>query len=688
VPGVPGIGEKGAVKLIREHGSVKDLLEKAGEITRKSYREGLQNHRDDALMSLDLVTIETDLPLDLEPEALRHEDPDPEALREIFRELEFFSLLEELEASGGETTEALDSAVEAATVEEWRKRTAALGRKLYVARVGSGPLGLAVAGAEGEVVLADFRREGLEEAARESLAGWASDGAGELVGHDLKETLRLAAGGEESRAALFDTLVVSFLLGSTRAQALTELSLERLGYSALGAKEAGWGKGEQPAMGSEPLLAYAGEQAGLPRRMEEAMRRQLGDGDLARVWREIEAPLVPVLLGMEETGVLLDCGFLAAMSEELGEELGGIEAEIYKLAGDEFNINSPRQLGEVMFERLGYPVLGKTRKTKSYSTNQATLEELAARGYELPEHVLRYRELSKLKSTYVDALPDLVADDGRVHTSYNQAGAATGRISSNNPNLQNIPIRTEQGQRIRKAFTAPEGRLLLVADYSQIELRVLAHIAEEPALIEAFEAGADIHAATAATVFGVAQELVTADQRRAAKVINFGILYGMSAFGLANNLKIEKSEADRFIKAYLGRYTAVQRYMEETLAEARETGQVETLYGRLRRLPDIRSKNFHLRENARRMAINARIQGTAADLLKLAMIAVDRRLRAERPESKLLLTVHDELVLEVPEAEAEEVAALVRDEMVSVEKLKVPLVVDAGWGRSWYDAKD
>jgi DNA polymerase-1 len=340
-----------------------------------------------------------------------------------------------------------------------------------------------------------------------------------------------------------------------------------------------------------------------------------------------------------------------------------------------------------MFDRLGYPVIKKTRKTKSYSTDQETLEELAVRGYELPERVLRYREVSKLKSTYVDALPALVAADGRLHTRYNQAGAATGRLSSTNPNLQNIPIRTQEGQKIRKAFRAPAGRRLLVADYSQIELRVLAHIAGEEALIEAFRDGEDIHAATAAGVFGVAQELVTSDQRRAAKVINFGILYGMSAFGLARNLKIERGEADRFIKTYLERYPAVQRYMEETVESAKATGKVETLYGRIRWLPDITSRNFNLRENARRMAINARIQGTAADLQKKAMIAVDRRLDAEAPGAQLLLTVHDELVLEVPEADVEAVGELVREEMEGVEQLDVPLVVELGSGPTWYDAK-
>jgi DNA polymerase-1 len=361
--------------------------------------------------------------------------------------------------------------------------------------------------------------------------------------------------------------------------------------------------------------------------------------------------------------------------------------EIFDVAGEEFNINSPQQLGVILFEKLGYPVLKKTRKTKSYATGAEILQQLALQGYPLPDLILRYRELSKLRSTYVDALPALVAEDGRLHTRYEQAVAATGRLSSVNPNLQNIPVRTELGQRIRKAFVASEEHLLLVADYNQIELRVLAHIAEEEALVEAFESGEDIHRATAAAVFGMAPELVTAEQRRAAKTINFGIIYGISAFGLGRNLGIPPSEASLFIDAYFERYPGVRSYMDETLASAEEDGRVETLYGRVRWLPEIQARNRNLRENSQRMAINARIQGTAADLLKMAMITLDDELRRQYPDSRLLLTVHDELVLEVPEGDLESVAHLVRETMEGVEQLKVPLVVDVGSGPTWYDAK-
>jgi DNA polymerase-1 len=396
---------------------------------------------------------------------------------------------------------------------------------------------------------------------------------------------------------------------------------------------------------------------------------------------------VRVLLAMEDAGIRLDTRRLEEVGTRINDRADALEREIWDLAGEEFVIGSPQQLGFILFEKMQLPVLKKTQKTKSYSTGAEILEELASRGYPIASLVLRYRELSKLKSTYVDALPALVGTDGRLHTRFNQAVAATGRLSSANPNLQNIPIRTEQGQRIRKAFIAAPGNVLVVADYSQVELRILAHIADEKALIDAFAHGEDIHRATAATVFGIAPDLVTAEQRRAAKTINFGILYGMSAFGLSQALSIPTKEADRFITAYLDRYPGVRRYVEETQKSAEKEGKVATLYGRVRWLPDIQSKNRTLRENARRMAINARIQGTAADLLKKAMIAIDRRLRQEHPEARLLLTVHDELVFEVPEAEAEAVAKAVKEEMEGVASLAVPLVVDVGWGKSWYEAK-
>jgi DNA polymerase-1 len=699
IPGVPGIGEKGAVQLIQEFGDLQTLLDRAEEVTRKSYRTGLTEHRDKAELSKELVTIHTELPLEFDAESLRLSEPDRDALRELYRELEFYSLLEELGTAKG-VAEPVAAATEVDTSEAWHEVAGGLEAEIFLSAIkppgGSEdrPLGLAVSGREGGAFYVDFRRQEVGREALISLEGWLSLADRVLQGHDLKEVLRLlatVAGKIEDvriEARLFDTMLASYLLRSAaRTHGLEEVALERLGVQAVTEFEAGWDKTQEPPLGSDGLLAYAAERVELPRRMAAAMGEELANNQLESVYERIEAPLISVLVRMEENGILLDTEFLHGMSSEMAEELTSLEVAIYEVAGDKFNINSPRQLGEIMFERLGYPVIKKTRKTKSYSTDSETLEELAIRGYELPEKILKYRELAKLKSTYVDAFPVLVGGDGRLHTRFHQAVAATGRLSSASPNLQNIPIRTEQGQQIRKAFLAPEGSMLLVADYSQIELRVLAHIAEEPSLVEAFRAGEDIHARTAADVFDVAVGLVSSDQRRAAKVINFGIMYGMSAFGLAQNLRIPKAEAESFIKAYLDRYAAIREYMDTTIESAKKEGKVETLYGRIRWLPDINSRNYNMRENAKRMAINARIQGTAADLLKLAMIQVDRRFAQERPESKLLLTVHDELVLEVPEGDVEAVSELVRQEMEQVDRLDVPLVVDLGHGRTWYDAK-
>jgi len=699
VPGVPGIGEKGAKQLIAEHGSLENLLEHAGEVKRKSYREGLLGFRDQARLSKELVTIHADLPIAFEPDRLVREEPDYETLFHLLSELDFTSVLKELEADYRPPVEPIPAAAEALEPDAWRAACDALPGEICLGRVGNGGeavgLVVAVGGDAGDerTLFADFRRDGLRAAACASLRAWAADPAVTLVGHDLKEVLRLLEvarddGGDPIDCRLVDTMLLSYLIQPARhGHSLAEVAFDQLRHTAARPADVGWSKGMAPLLGDARLMAFAAEQAILPRRMAPKMRAAVDGTPLAKVYDEIEAPLVPVLLRMEETGIGLDVDFLAEMSRQLGEEIAALEEQIYELAGERFNLNSSQQLGRILFDKLGLPVLRRTRKTKSYATGAEVLEELAARGYELPDKMLRYRELTKLRSTYVDALPALVAEDGRLHTRFNQAVAATGRLSSANPNLQNIPVRTEIGQRIRKAFRALDGRVLIVADYNQIELRVLAHIAGEEALVESFRRGEDIHASTAAAIFDVSPMLVNPDQRRMAKTINFGILYGMSAWGLAQRLGIGKNEAQRFIDRYMERYPKVRRYIEETVAAARRTGKVETLYGRVRWLPDIKSRNYQLRENAKRMAINARIQGTAADLLKLAMIAVDRRLLQRHPGARLLLTVHDELVLSAPEATAGEVSAEVVAEMEGVAELDVPLKVDVGCGRDWYEAK-
>ncbi len=689
VPGVPGIGQKGAVKLVGEYGSVEALIERAGEITARGYGKKLTEHQDSARLSKDLVTIHTDLEIDFDPQSLALEEPDYGALRELCWQLDFNTLAQELEASIGQTAKPAAPADDLQSPQAWVDLVAGLGSEIVVSAIGaSEAVAVAILDDDGTSWLADFRRQGMRDVVTSSLVNWVGSKKMTLVGHDLKEVLRLLPSRTAVQCRLFDTMLASYLTRSAlRSHELPVVVLERLHQSAITAAQAGFTRGEEPLVGDSKLLSFAAEQVELPKKMTAALRQDLTDDELMSVYESIEEPLVAVLADIEESGIELDVAYLETMSAELADEIASLEEKIYELAGERFNINSPRQLGVILFEKLGLPVLRKTRKTKAYSTGAETLEELAARGFDLPEHMLRYREITKLKSTYVDALPALLAPDGRLHTRFNQAVAATGRLSSAHPNLQNIPIRTEQGNRIRKAFRAGVGRALVVADYSQIELRVLAHIAEEEAMISAFRAGEDIHASTAAAVFDVSPLLVNAEQRRMAKVINFGIIYGMSGWGLAQRLGISKKDAERFIVAYMERYPGVSRYTEETLKEAQETRRVKTLYGRIRQLPDINSRNYSLRENAKRMAINARIQGTAADLMKLAMIAVDRRIRRELPDARLLLTVHDELVLEGPVEEIEALCDLTREEMEGVAKLTVPLLVDLGRGETWYDAK-
>ncbi|MYA06424.1 MAG: DNA polymerase I [Holophagales bacterium] len=705
VPGVPGIGQKGAQTLIREYGNLQALLEAASELKRKAYREGLQEHADQALLSRELVTIHTDLDVPFEPDALEMEAPDYEALADLCREFEFWSLLKELESESGGPE--IEPAVVVDSVEAFDAAARGMGSRIAVGvvfRRGGEAAGLSFAavkeGAEGDVEVgracfADFRTSGLREAVATRLRAWLADPGLELVGHDLKEAVRLCPQREGRPvvvARLVDTMLMAYLVHSAvRSFGLATVALDRLFYQATTPADAGLGEpgGQAEALGDDTgLRLYAAEQAVLPALILEALASQWSESPGARkVYDQIEAPLLPVLAAMEEEGIELDSDVLAEMSQRLERDAGALAEEIFALAGESFNILSPQQLGVVLFEHMGLPAPGRTRKTKKYKTGADVLEQLARQGHDAPAKVLQYRELTKLKSTYVDALPHLLAEDGRLHTRYHQAVAATGRLSSHDPNLQNIPIRTDIGRQVRRAFRARDGYRLLVADYSQIELRVLAHISGDEALVDIFRHGGDIHRSTAATVFGVVPALVTDEQRRASKTINFGIIYGMSAFGLARALGIARGEAQAFIDAYFERFSGVRAYTEQTLSSAEETLQVETLYGRVRYIPDIKSRNRAVRENARRMAVNARIQGTAADLLKLAMIAVDSRLRSELEAARLLLTVHDELVLEAPSADMDALASLVREEMEGVADLSVPLVVDIGTGPDWYDAK-
>jgi DNA polymerase-1 len=485
--------------------------------------------------------------------------------------------------------------------------------------------------------------------------------------------------------------ILSYLLDPGRvSHAVDSLAMEVLRRKTLplaGLTGRGRGQLERAAVPVERMAAHAAEQADLALQLADRLRPQLAAHGLESLYREVELPLVEVLADMEMTGVKVDVPFLRSMSAELDRRLAELTARIHALAGVEFNINSPRQLGEVLFDKMQLPVLKKTRKSRAASTDTEVLEELAA-AYELPRLVLEHRELGKLKGTYVDALPALVDPrTGRLHTSYNQTVAATGRLSSSEPNLQNIPIRTDLGRQIRRAFRAEDGAVLLVADYSQVELRLMAHLSGDPELVAAFRDGADVHRRTAASVFGLPEELVTPELRRRAKVINFGIIYGMSPYGLSRELGVPPGEAAKLIEQYFARYAGVRAWLDRTIEETRRTGRSQTLLGRIRYIPEITSDRRPAREYAERTAVNTPIQGSAADLIKLAMVRIARRLEGEGLGGRLTLQVHDELVLEVPQGEAEATAALVRSEMEGAASLSVPLVVAVGRGRNWLEAK-
>ena len=684
VPGAPGIGEKGSTELIREFGSLPALLDRAEEVQRKSYRESLQQNRETILLSRDLVTIDCNVPIEFDAEAMKSEEPDVAAARELFTELEFNGLLKEFLSAGeavGEahyaalTAEALAALQEAPLValaldEALAASAATTGAEEAAPAQGSLALGEAAAETKSAQALALSIKEG--EAHTADLHGehaaplaklFAAEKPAKAV-HDLKAALHALAAGPALHGAQHDTMLYSYLLNPTySSHTLPEVALRRLGLK---------------------LSDGLAEAADVTLRLANTLAPEVAaDAALQKLYDEIDLPLVPVLQRMEAAGILLDSQVLAEMSASMGRDIARIEAAIHQLAGEVFNVNSPKKLGEILFDKLALPRPFRAPKNKPVSTAQDVLEPLA-NDYEIVRLVLEFRQVSKLKSTYVDALPQLLRA-GRLHTSFNQASTATGRLSSINPNLQNIPIRTEQGREIRAAFVAPEGWQLVGADYSQIELRLLAHYSEDPMLIEAYRTGQDIHALTAAEVFGVPPMLIDAEHRRRAKAVNFGIVYGLSPFGLAQQLGIEQKEAKRFIEAYFERYQGVRTFIDRTLEQARRDGHVRNLFGRKRPIPDLDSKNPNLRGFAERTAVNTPLQGTAADLIKIAMIRLDRELTSRKLKARMLLQVHDELVLEAPNSEVEEVKALLKECMESAYTLRVPLEVEVSVGSNWRD---
>jgi len=654
VPGCRGIGEKGARELIRRWGSVDEVYAHLDQITPPRTQRALAEHREEVLLSRELVRIRADLPLELDPAALRRGAVDRERLTALYRRLGFTSLLAELEGATPPPACAAAGRREVG-MEQLRQRLAG-GSETAVAFSGGA---LALAG-DGEVWVAPCPPEAAAQLLIPHLA--------QLRCHDAKALIAVLGGAAVTGEAVpWDTMLAGYLLAPGEAVDLPALCA----------------RAQVPA----PSHEEAGEIAAAVARAAPELARALAREGLTAVLHELELPLVPVLEAMERRGILLDLAALGDLSRRLEASLAELEREVHAEAGHPFNLNSPQQLADVLFQQRGLPVLRRTAKTRAPSTDADVLAELARQGHRLPALILEYREQAKLKSTYVDALPRQADAQGRVHTRFNQAVTATGRLSSSDPNLQNIPVRSELGREVRRAFIAAPGYRLVVADYSQIELRVLAHFSQDPGLVAAFAAGEDIHRATAARVFDLAPELVTAEQRRAAKTINFGLIYGMGAQALGRELGVTPRQAQRFIDAYFQQFPRVRSFMEEVRQRARLNGKVSTLLGRHRYIAGLDSANQAVRANAERQACNAPIQGTAADLIKLAMIRLAGELRRRTAAAHLLLQVHDELVLEVREDQVEEVATLARQVMAAAAPLAVPLKVDVGVGRAWADAK-
>jgi DNA polymerase-1 len=724
IPGVRGVGPKTAIQLIEHFGALDDILAHADDVSQKRAREALKKHADDARLSKELVTIRTDVPIALDLDALRVGEPDRQRLRELFLELEFHSLVREFTpderpapASEHEPShevvdglERLDEIVAAArqagrfALDLQTKGGDArsvdivglslavdVGRSYYL------PLGHVATSRPGEFALGDVRESSpanlpsLATAPMRPLVELLEDRDIEVVGHDLKRAmLALGAAGIALGGPRRDVMIASYCLDPGRRQhdletlVLEELDRKITTYAEL----CGKGKSEIRFSELDPTraAAYSAERANMALQIDRRLARQLEDYDLEKLFDEVEMPLMPVLVAMERTGVAIDKEFFAEMSERLAGELRLIEEDIFKLAGRELNINSPIQLREVLFDQLKLPV--KKRTKTGPSTDAEVLEELAAEGHQLPRLIIEFREAAKLKSTYVDALPALVNErTGRIHTSFNQAVTSTGRLSSSDPNLQNIPIRTPLGAEVRKGFVPAAGMLFLGADYSQIELRILAHLSRDPAFVDAFRKGRDVHRDTAGLIFGVESDAVTPAMRAQAKTVNFATIYGQGPYALGRQLGIGFGEAKAFIDDYFTRFPSIREYLDRQVHRARDQGYVETLFGRRRYIPELNSKNPNIRGFGERVAANSPIQGTAADLIKLAMINIHRALAENGSGARMILQVHDELLFEVSAGELEDVKSLVRSEMEGAIKLDVPVAVDMGSGRNWYETK-
>lgn len=728
IPGVPGVGEKTAVGLLTGiGGGLSDLYANLDKVPTLAIRGAktlpakLEEHRDAAFLSYELATIKVDVPLDVEVEALVCGEPDREALLALYTEMEFKSWVAEVQRDAAKAGDDVAPAVEPAAKVEPKYETILDQARFdaWLEKLRQAPLfafdtettgldaqqaqlvglSFAVEPHEAAYVPLAHDYEGApvqldREAVLLALKPLLEDPAKAKVGQNAKYDINILANGSpaiEMRGVAYDTMLESYVLNSTATRHdMDSLAQKYLDHTTIAFEDIA-GKGAKQLTFNQITLdkagPYAAEDADITLRLHHALQARLAQTPSVQpVLMDIEMPLVPVLARIERQGALVDAELLKVQSGELGVKMAELELRAYELAGETFNLGSPKQLGTILYDKLGMPVLSKTAKGQP-STAEAVLDELAEQGYPLPEVLMQYRSLSKLKSTYTDKLPGQINPrTGRIHTSYQQAVAATGRLSSSDPNLQNIPIRTAEGRRIRQAFVASPGYKLLAADYSQIELRIMAHLAKDEGLLHAFRNDLDVHRATAAEVFGVALEDVTTDQRRSAKAINFGLIYGMSAFGLAKQIGVDRKQSQDYIDRYFARYPGVLAYMERTRAQAAEQGFVETLFGRRLYLPDINAKNPALRKGAERTAINAPMQGTAADIIKRAMVKVDNWLSESGLDARVILQVHDELVLEVREDLVEQVKDEIRQHMSQAAQLDVPLLVEAGVGANWDEA--
>jgi len=673
LPGVPGVGEKTASRLIADHGDLDNLFLAVTELTPK-LRENLSAHREQVFLNRELMRLIDDMDLGVEIEELRTREWDRNQVKDLFDSLEFHSMWNDLEqALPSAATQSELVEVESALITAPDQVAAMAQEPILIAGLvtdGGEPFGLAVSRGPGQAAVVPFDSAGPLLDALES-------GRAALAGHDVKDLVRvlLELDRDVDRLAM-DTALAAYIVNpSQRTYDLEELADRLLGLELISPDDDGAALGTLP-FDSGPDLETEGRRIEGVRRLVEVMRSELSDREEGELFEEFELPLIPVLARMEHAGIAVDRAYLENMGADLREKLAALDARIQDLAGEQFNVNSTDQLRYVLFEKLGLPVIKKTSTGKP-STDASVLKKLE---HPLVDALLEYREYEKLRGTYVDGYLPLVDSDGRIRTRFNQMAATTGRLSSDRPNLQNIPIRSESGRTIRRAFIAGEGAEFLVADYSQIELRVLAHMSGDPFLVEAFRAGSDIHTATAARVWGLSESEVTADQRRTAKMINFGLLYGMEAFGLADRLGISRDEAQQHMDAYFSQFVQVREFMSAVVTEARNQGYTTTLFGRRRYLPELKSDNFRIRQMGERMALNAPVQGTAADIIKKAMIDLDASLRSEGLASTLILQIHDELILESPLDELEVAEKLVVGTMEGVVTLDVPLEVDVATG--------